>query len=196
MKFKLSRKSIFILLVIALLVSALPGVAFAKSDRVRVTVTNKSDKVFSLWLTGPEYIYMTVDADSADIFTPLRGVYNYTMYSCGVYAYGEFDFTTQKKMIIPACGSAAPQKTGGDTIDVSETVKLVKVKMDNNVTNSNMVIVLTGPGTYVFSLKANEVKSYTIPRGEYNVTYYACGKSGTRMFVARANKVLELSCPK
>jgi len=190
------RTILFITLVLALLVSALPGTVFAKSEKVRFTVNNKSDKVFSLWLTGPEFVYVVVDPDSAETFTPLRGEYKFTMLSCGAYADGELDLSTQKTMVVPECGSGGPTKTSGSKLDASDVIKLVKITIENNATNSNMVVVMTGPGTFVFSLKSGKDQSYTIPRGIYDVTYYACNKVGTRGFSARANKVLDLSCPK
>lgn len=186
------KKLFAVVLLICLLI---PTLAHAQSPRVKLTVQNKSNHAFSLWLTGPEYIYFTVEPESTAVFTPLRGVYSYWMFSCQTYAEGELDITKQKTMIVPPCGSASPQKSDDNTVDVSEIIKIVKVTMDNDATSSNMIIVLTGPGTFVFSLKAGEEKSYTIPRGEYNVTYYACGRSGTTTFTARADKILELVCP-
>lgn len=188
------RSIAFIGLVLILLVSA-TSVAFAKSERVKFTVENNSDKVFTLRLTGPEGLYLVVDANSTEVFTPLRGVYDMTMYSCGAYANDDLDLTTIKTMVVPECGSQGPDKS--DTkIDASDTIKLVKVTIQNKSTTSNMVVVMTGPGTFVFSFKAGEKANYTIPRGDYNVTYYACSSSATRTFTAKANKLLELSCPK
>ena len=190
------RSILLIALTLVLLVSELPGAVFAKSEKVRFTVNNKSDKTFSLWLTGPEYIYIVVDPDSAETYTPLRGEYKFTMFSCGAYADGDLDLSTLKTMVVPECGSGGPKKTSGSKLDASDVIKLVKITIENNASNSNMVVVMTGPGSFVFSLKTGKDQSYTIPRGDYDVTYYACNRVGTRAFSARANKVLELSCPK
>ncbi|HNB54615.1 MAG TPA: hypothetical protein PK530_21890, partial [Anaerolineales bacterium] len=136
------RSIAFIGLVLILLVSA-TSVAFAKSERVKFTVENNSDKVFTLRLTGPEGLYLVVDANSTEVFTPLRGVYDMTMYSCGAYANDDLDLTTIKTMVVPECGSQGPDKS--DTkIDASDTIKLVKVTIQNKSTTSNMVVVMTG----------------------------------------------------
>jgi hypothetical protein len=195
MNLKKFRPILLICLVFVILASALPGVAFALTEKVKFTIDNKSDKVFTLQMTGPETLYLVVEPDSAEVFTPLRGDYNFTMYSCGAYAVGEIDLNTIKTMIVPECGSNGPPSKS-EKVDASETIKLVKITIENDVTNSTMVVVLTGPGTFVFSLKAGQKQSYTIPRGDYTVTYYACNSSDTKTFTAAANKILELKCPK
>lgn len=188
------RSIVFMGLVLILLLSA-TGVAFAKSERVKFTIENNSNKVFTLRLTGPENLYLVVEANSADVFTPLRGEYAMTMYSCGAYANDDLDLTTIKTMVVPECGSEGPPESD-KKIDASDTIKLVKITIENDATNSTMVVVMTGPGTFVFSFKAGQKASYTVPRGDYKVTYYACNSSASRNFTAKANKILELSCPK
>ncbi len=195
MNLKKFRPLLLFGLALVLLLSATRA-AFAQSDLVRFTVNNKSDKVFTLRLTGPETLYLVIDPNSAEVFTPKRGEYTFTMFSCGAYADGELDLTSIKTMIVPACGSGGPAKDTDQKIDASDTIKLVKITLENKVTNSAMVVVMTGPGTYVFSLKAGQKANYTIPRGDYTVTYYACSSSATRVFTAKANKTLSLSCPK
>lgn len=194
MNLKKYRSIIFLGLVLVLLISA-TSMAFAKSEQVKFTVENKSDKVFTLRMTGPENLYLVVEPETVKVFTPLRGLYDVTMFSCGAYADDEIDLTTVKIMVVPKCGSNGPDQSD-KKIDASETIKLVKVTIENDATNSNMVVVMTGPGTFVFSFKAGQKASYTIPRGDYQVTYYACNSSATRTFSAKANKILELSCPK
>jgi len=187
---------LLIFLALVVFVSALPGLASAQSEKVKFTVNNKSNKVFTLQLSGPQTLYLVVDPNSAEVYTPLRGKYTFTMFSCGVYADGDLDLTTIKTMVVPACGSAGPEKDSDQKIDASDTIKIVKITIENDATNSSMVVVMTGPGTYVFSLKAGQKQNVTIPRGDYNVTYYACNGVDTRSFSAKANKILELSCPK
>lgn len=195
MKLNLSRRMILVLVIIFMLAALVPATALAQTDRVRFTVQNKSDKVFTLWMTGPEYLYLVVEPKSTEVFTPLRGEYTFTMFSCGVYADSSINLSSQKKMIVPACGASGPEKKNDKTVDASDTIKLVKVTMKNATSSSNMVIILTGPSTYVFSLKAGQSHNYTIARGVYDVTYYACSGVGTREFSARAHKILELKCP-
>ena len=195
MNLKKFRPLLLFGLALVLLLSATRA-AFAQSDLVRFTINNKSDKVFTLRLTGPETLYLVIDPNSAEVFTPKRGEYTFTMFSCGAYADGELDLTSIKTMVVPACGSGGPEKDTDQKIDASDTIKLVKITLENKVTNSAMVVVMTGPGTYVFSLKAGEKANYTIPRGDYTVTYYACSSSATRAFTAKANKTLSLSCLK
>ncbi|GAB4579444.1 MAG: hypothetical protein Fur0022_21820 [Anaerolineales bacterium] len=194
MNLKKYRSIVFMGLVLILLISA-TTVAFAKSERVKFTVENNSNKIFTLRMTGPESLYLVVQPNTTQAFTPLRGEYLVTMYSCGSYADDQLDLTTIKTMVVPACGSNGPDKSD-KKIDASDTIKLVKITIENDATSSTMVVVMTGPDTFVFSFKAGQKASYTVPRGEYNVTYYACNSSATRPFTAKANKVLELSCPK
>jgi hypothetical protein len=118
------------------------------------------------------------------------------MFSCGAYAQGDLDLTTIKTMVVPACGSSGPPTKSSQKLDASDTIKLVKITIENDAPNSTMLVIMTGPGTFVFSLKTGEKHSYTIPRGEYAVKYYACNSIDTRVFNAKANKVMELGCPK
>jgi intracellular sulfur oxidation DsrE/DsrF family protein len=196
MKRKISRRMFFALFVLGLLVTLVSATAYAQSDKVKFTITNKSNKMFTLRMNGPEFLYLVVEPGTKKIFTPLRGEYTFTMFSCQAYANGNIDLTTIKNMVVPECGSAGPETKSSQKIDASDTIKLVKITIENDAPNSNMVVVMTGPGTFVFSLKTGQKQSYTIPRGEYSVKYYACNRSDTRMFNARANKVLELACPK
>ena len=195
MNLKKLRPVLLLTLVLVLLISA-TGAAFAKSERVRFTINNKSDKIFSLQMAGPETLYLVVQPNSVGVFTPLRGAYSYTMFSCGAYANNNIDLSTMKTMVVPECGSGGPSSKSENKVDASDTIKLVKVTVENKATNSVMVVIFTGPGTYVFSLKAGQKANYTVPRGVYNVTYYACSASATRTFEAKANKTLSLSCPK
>ena len=66
---KYLRPALLIALALVVLFSTLPGIASAKSENVKFTVTNKSDKVFTLRLSGPELLYLVVEPGAKKTFT-------------------------------------------------------------------------------------------------------------------------------
>jgi hypothetical protein len=196
---KLLRLLVFIGLMAAFLLSAAAPAsnAQAKSELVRLTVINRTDKTIWLKLVGPSYYNLSIPGESTQVYTVSRGEYTQTLWACGAREESDLDMTKSRTLIMPVCGGAAHQAAkAGHKIDLSKTLKVVKVTMKNEDTDSSIFSIFTGPETYVFTFKDEETKVYTIQRGEYSIRYFACGQWTTRTFIANAGKVLEWTCPK
>jgi hypothetical protein len=201
MKFnRTPRMLVFVLLLASISLSAVVPVHPAMAapaqaeDLVRLTIENRSNDYVTLRLTGPRFYYFSVKPGETRIFTPVRDVYDSTLYSCGVFTSDSMDLTKIQYIVVPACGTKGTKAEGATATDASAIIKLVKVTIENKA-ESSMVLILEGPGTYVFFLRAGEEKSYTIPKGEYDLTMYACWKIKKSKFYAYANKVQEYTCP-
>lgn len=167
-----------------------------KSELVAFTVVNDSSGYVYLWLNGPTFYYMSVKSGEIKTFTVMRGEYIQDVYYCGATTSSIVDLTIQTKLIMPVCGGRATQAARSPhVIDVTETIRIVPVTVENEA-DSRVLAILTGPSTYVFSLQVDEAKDYTIAKGEYKVQYYACGKYGERKFFASKGSTLTLTCPK
>jgi hypothetical protein len=79
-------------------------------------------------------------------------------------------------------------------IDGGKLIKLVKVTFENPYT-FDLLLILRGPGEHVFYIEAGNKESYTISKGEFEVTQYGCAYLKLWHFYPHANKVKELSCP-
>ncbi len=197
--FKLYKLISFIILASMLLAAFLvpQQIAQAKSDLVGFTFTNDSARLASLRLYGNgEFYYFLLYPGQSKYFTPVRGVYDATFFSCGQYVNQELDLTKHTKMIVPACGTHAhnTKNPPPGVIDGGKVIRLVKVTFENE-TNGYMKVILQGPATYVFTFNKGESKTYTISKGEYEYKVYGCGGSFTKHFYATHNKVKEFTCP-
>jgi hypothetical protein len=169
----------------------------ATSDLVRLTVDNRTEGTLSIILLGDDTVYrLIVGPGDIGMYTVQRGTYEKWVTACGTTVKEEdFEITRHTRMIMPICGANANQaERSGSAIDLSDLIKIVPITIENN-SNTNMLAILVGPATYVFSLKKDAENDYTVARGTYSVKYYACGRSATRSFHADKNKVLELKCP-
>lgn len=203
--FRSLRLFIFLCVLASFLLSAaspfpaylLSGQAQKEPDLVRFTIENRTSKRIALYMEGPAIYYLRVEGNSSKDFTVERGNYTYTAHACGASAKGTIELTNQKTLIMPVCGGSARSQADsseGYVEDLSKVIHIVKITFENKASTKSLVI-LTGPSTYVFSHKKDESKNYTIAKGEYKVTYYACGLRGITKFVADYNTKLELSCP-
>ena len=163
-----------------------------KSDLTRLIVDNQSTSTLYLWLKGPAFYYMVVKPKESEVFTVMRGKYDQTVRACGDTVESKLDMTTTQTLVMPKCGSKSV--TSG-VVDLGHLIKIVKITVKNE-SNSKMIVVLEGPATYVFSFDKDQKKTYTVAKGTYNVTYYACGRTGERKFSAFHGKELTLDCPK
>ena len=77
----------FVLIIAAVAVPQ--GNTQAASPLMRLVIENNSTHFVSLRLSGPTNYYMSASAGSTSSYTPERGVYSYTLYSCGAYVHGE-----------------------------------------------------------------------------------------------------------
>lgn len=163
---------------------------------VRLTVINRSDMPMRIQLTGVAFYSLRVEANSTKIFTPQQGSYAYNIQVCGLYTSGSLDLSKNQRLLQPKCaGGDVVNMAQKSVVDLTKDIKLVKVNLLNEAGGS-VLAILSGPGNYVFSLNRGQEKSYTIGRGDYTVTYYACGVRYTMDFRATANQNLRFKCPK
>jgi hypothetical protein len=196
----LLRKSWMALGLITLLAFSLfPHMAATAAESpklVRLTVINRSDMPMRIQLTGTAFYSLRVEANTTKVFTPQQGNYTYNIQVCGLYTSGSFDLSKNQRLLQPKCaGGDVVNMAQKSAIDLTKEVKLVKVNLLNE-TGGSVLAILSGPGNYVFSMTRGQEKSYTIGRGDYTVTYYACGVRYTMDFRATANQNLRFKCPK
>jgi hypothetical protein len=142
-----------------------------------------------------QFYYFLLKPGETKYYTPVRGEYRVTFFSCGLYVNQKLDLTKQYKLVVPPCGTVAYNgKAPAKVLDGGKIIKLVKVTFENQ-TDRYMKVILTGPATYVFSFDKDQEKTYSISKGEYNYTVYGCGGSFTGSFYAQADKVKEFKCP-
>ncbi|MCJ7534831.1 MAG: hypothetical protein WA997_17000 [Anaerolineales bacterium] len=107
------NKKLLTIALIALLVvlSIATIVAVAKTDLARFEVINKTDQPVSISLTsGDTFYYLTVAADTTQVFTVERLVYDQTVWSCGLSDSGSLDLKTYMKLTFTRCDREAPNK--------------------------------------------------------------------------------------
>lgn len=171
--------------------------ALQAGDLVRLTVENRTDKPIKLWLSGPAFYYLTVPAESTEVFTPKRGEYDYSLSACGITVRETIDLSKNGRIIQPICGIgrglAAPAP---NTVNMGVVAKLVKVTFTND-TNGTIMLILTGPATYVFTMAKDEKTDYSVRRGDYDVHLiaYSCPLVTDTTFIARANYKKTFKCP-
>jgi len=193
---KLNTILFLLILASTLLISAAPGPQQSDSAATllaRLTITNNTNDYVTMQLNGPASYYLYVKPGETKIYTLQRGEYSNKFYSCGVFISTTLDMTKHQKMVVPICGTHATTNPTG-VIDAGMVLRLVKVTL-KNTTDHNIVIILNGPSTYVFSLHDDEERLYTIPKGEYTYKIYGCGYIREGNFYAHANKYKELTCP-
>ena len=181
----MKENNIFKLMLSVILASMLLAAFFvpqqsvqAKSELVGFTFTNNSDRLASLRLYGNgQFYYFLLFPGESKYYTPVRGEYDMTFYSCGQYVNREIDLTKIKTLVVPACGTVAYNNTF------------------ENETDNYMKAILQGPATYVFSFAKDQEKTYTISKGEYTYTLYGCGGSFSKTFHATQDKVVTFKCP-
>lgn len=171
-------------------------IAQAKSELVGFTFINKSDRLASLRLYGNgQFYYFLLYPGESKYYTPVRGEYDVTFFSCGQYVNKELDLTKKYTLVVPSCGQKAYSgPTPAGIVDGGKILKLVKVDFLND-TDGYMKVILEGPSVYVFRFDKDQEKSYTISKGMYDYTLYGCGGSFTKSFYARHNKEMTFKCP-
>lgn len=190
------RTIVILSLVMAFLLSAAaPASVQARSELVRLTVVNRTSGNIFLSLKGPALYYLSVAADESEVFTVKRGTYTSSITACGVTATDSLDMTSQKKLIMPVCGGRAHGAHGAATkVDLAEQITIVPFTIINS-SDTQLLAVLTGAGTYAFLLARDEERDYTIAKGDYDVKIYACGAITTIEFSSYKNSKLDLRCP-
>lgn len=200
MKNQKMYKSISFLILMSMVLAAIlipQQAAVAKSELVGFTFKNDSNRLASLRLYGNgQFYYFLVQPGQTKYYTPVRGEYDVTFFSCGQYVNRELDLTKQTKLVVPSCGTLAHHndQTPAGVIDGGQVLRLVKVTFENE-TEGYMKVILEGPATYVFTFNNDQDKTYTISKGLYTYTVYGCGGSFTGNLYARHGKVKEIHCP-
>jgi len=190
------KKHKILTLVLFVLVSILLMAASANaSDVVPLTIKNQSDDLVTLRLDGPQFYYLTVKPGQTTTFTIVRGEYSQQYYNCGAFVNSTLDLTKKNTIIVPDCGTKALRNPKQNTtkVDGGRIIKLVKVSF-KNTDEVTMILIFEGSGSYVFTLKPGETKTYTITKGSYNITRLGCVYTRVYNYYALHNKVKEFDC--
>lgn len=191
----INQKLLTIFLLILISVVMIAAAPMARSELVSLVIENQSDDYVTLRLQGPQFYFLMVKPNTSSTFTIMRGEYEQKFYNCGAFSTTTFDLTKKNVIVVPPCGEKAFKVSKSPSkIDAGELIKLVKVTFENP-TDHNLVIILRGPSEYVFFIRSDGEKSYTISKGEYEVTQWGCPQVKHFTFFSWANRVKELSCP-
>ncbi len=191
MKYRKITIIILFVLISVVLVAATP---MAQSELVSLKIENKSNDYVTFRLEGPQFYFLTVMPNSSATYTIKRGDYVQRFYSCRTFTNTTFDLTKKTEIVVPPCGEKAFKVDKGKSkIDAGDLIKLVKVTFENP-TDYNLILILRGPGEYVFYIRSGEEVSYTIGKGTYEATQWGCTYVKNFNFYSHANKHKELSC--
>jgi hypothetical protein len=190
------KKHKLLIIVLFVMVSILVmGASAEASDVVPLVIKNYSSDYVTLRLDGPRFYYLYVRPGETKTYTIERGEYAQQYYNCGAFVNSGLDLTKKNTIIVPACGSKALKNAGGNTtkVDGGRIIKLVKVSFKNEG-DQTMILIFDGSGSYVFTLKPGETKTYTITKGPYNITRIGCQYTRVYNFYAIHNKVKSFDC--
>lgn len=183
------------MLVLGLALLGLLALTAAATNLGRLTLVNNSNKTAYIWLQSEtNFYYFENPASQTKIWTPAKGEYSYRLAACGTTVTGTLDLSQAKTIIVPVCGSKATSNDITNQIDVGRLIRLVRVEF-HNATGGRLLLVFHGPDGYVFTIKAGETGEYTIPRGDYTYTAYACGTAFRGDFFASAHAEKTIKCP-
>ena len=170
--------------------------AQTEPDHIRLKINNRSSSSVFFRLEGPATYALRVQDDTVETFAVRKGSYTYWVTGCGFTTKGSLELTTHKTVVVPVCGGNAGRAAHiGNKLDLSNQLKVVKVTLKNE-TNTNALVILTGPGSYVFRFNKEEKAVYTLARGQYTAQIFACGTVFNRKLQADKGSTWELTCPK
>jgi hypothetical protein len=190
----------------SLLISAAPlpakasvPVTLDRTNLVNFIVSNRTGSAITVKLIGPSSYVLFVPGlisgySQKTTFTVKRGVYKYTVFACNAEVVGSIDLNGRKTMIVPVCGNNPKTPEGVYKINFPKDETLARVTLVNR-SPTLATIVMRGPQKYLFYLAPGEEKVYTLKRGIYAVTYYACQSSDTVAFEARPSAKFRVFCP-
>ncbi len=183
-------------LVISLVVATIPlGAAQASPGSISLTIDNRATSGISLALQGPGVYMLKVGGEASQVYKVLHGIYSYTLKGCGMTVTGKLTLTQDTTLINPVCGGnvrAIPKDPS--KVNLGSLLKVVPVKISSDL-KYQVQVILTGPSTYVFTLKPEQDLAVTIGKGTYQVSYYACGVNVKHSFLAYKNARLNIDCP-
>lgn len=169
--------------------------AATKSGLARLIIENDSQFEFTLILYGPEDLNYTVNAHSSETDTIVRGEYYFMMRACNQTATGTMDLSIHKTIYVPVCGGNAGAK--GDkhhAEDVSDFIKMVKVKVRNKTHEPIGLYLRTLNDDFFLNLEPNEIQFVTVPKDRYVYSYVACGELITGYYQSLVRIPLDLKC--
>lgn len=103
------KKLVISLIVAVILVLAITVGVAAKTKLAVLEIRNRTDQPVSMSLTsGDIFYYLTVPADTTQLFTVEREVYDRTTWACGVANGGTVDIKTFLHLTFTRCFSNAP----------------------------------------------------------------------------------------
>jgi len=203
--------TVFLALGLSLIAAAPPSVTTngAAQKITRLTVENRSESIVYLWLTGQDtgaFSYVTVQPKSTQIFTPGNDIFDYELRACTSIIRSTVNLTQNQRIIVNECGQkGGPGTSLPNTTDTGGIVKIADITL-TNTGDETLLLIFSGPvdnedGTfpnqYVFRLTANQTRTFTIPKGEYQWEMLWCDfdpyRSG-KVFVT-FNKVQDFECP-
>jgi hypothetical protein len=167
--------------------------AVAAPAQARLTVINHSNGTLKIWMSGPAIYRISVPTGKTKTYAVNRGEYNYTASACGVTATGTLDMSINRRLVMPVCGGRSAVRDV-HTVDLGKTLKVVLIEVQNKSTGV-ATAVFKGPMVYMFTLKKNADNDYTMAKGDYKVTVYACGTTYKRNFTADKGKKFVVVCP-
>ena len=195
-KWKLLTILLVLLISLVSMAAAPASAPAAQSELVALTISNESNDYVTFKLQGPAYYFLMVKPGTTSTYTIKRGEYTQKFYSCGAFVDTNLDLTKKQSIYVPPCGEKAfaVDKASSNKVDGGQLIKLVKVNFENT-TDYNLVLVLHGPGEYVFYVRSGEEVSYTISKGDYKVTQWGCRYVKNFNYYPFANKETNLTCP-
>lgn len=176
--------------------AAIPtGHVQAAARMVNLTIDNRANNSITLSLRGPYQYQLKVSGKSSETFRVMTGNYEYTVQGCGMSGTSKLAITQDMRLINPICGgNVRTIPKDSSKVNIGASIRVVPVTISNDL-GYRATVILTGPYTYVFTLKSDQDLKVTIGKGDYNVRYYACGTFINRSFQAYKNAKYILRCP-
>jgi hypothetical protein len=141
-------------------------------------MVNQTEQPISLFLSGPETYVLNVPGGESRTFVVERGSYAFEETACGFTLAGRLSVTRHFEVIYPPCSAT----------------RLVQIYIENTA-SSAASLILTGPTTQVLYVEQAQTRAFSIPHGDYEVEFYACGSRGQLEFSARSHRTLTIDCP-
>ncbi|MDX1409577.1 MAG: hypothetical protein R3330_15625, partial [Saprospiraceae bacterium] len=157
----------FVLIILALLLSGVPGTARA-AEEVDVMVNNKNSFTITLTFVGLN-IYQFELAPGKTTIQIERGDYTHSYYGCGQLNFQDFTAKLKNNEIVVENCNNPP----GKAADPAENERMLSIRNHTATTFPITLIGLESNKDYVFTLYPGNNKLY-VARGNYSYSYYAC----------------------
>lgn len=172
--YTLLRKHFAFVLALIIIAGLNPGIAQAAPLQADGTLTlvlvNKTGANIWFNLEGEQNYYFQL-GDGRSKQEVLKGKYEYTYWACNAWQLGTLEVKKDlQKFVLESCSALAKASQ-------TKTMKGVELTLINK-TGANVYLTLTGPQTYYQPVGDARIK-LDVQKGEYEYTYYACGKYNT-----------------